>query len=128
MAQQELLGEFLAGFQLGAFLDRPPAWNPDPGAGVGQPFVLHQVAFFPGYAQVHLIGNHPVDQRRQIPGGNGLGQAVDGVAAREAIHFRSGRRFLQCLDQRVFTPTFSNDGNFHTHMSMQARSEFAKLK
>ena len=114
MAEQEVLGKFLAGFQLGAFFYRPPAGDARTGAGIGQAFILDQIAFLPGNAEIHFIGNHPVDQRGQIPGRDGGSQTVDGVTSRETVHFRSGGRFLECLDQCMFTSTFSNNGYFHT--------------
>ena len=114
VAEQEVLGKFLAGFQLGAFFYRPPAGDARTGAGIGQAFILDQIAFLPGNAEIHFIGNHPVDQRGQIPGRDGGSQTVDGVTSRETVHFRSGGRFLECLDQCMFTSTFSNNGYFHT--------------
>ena len=98
----------------GAFFYRPPAGDARTGAGIGQAFILDQIAFLPGNAEIHFIGNHPVDQRGQIPGRDGGSQTVDGVTSRETVHFRSGGRFLECLDQCMFTSTFSNNGYFHT--------------
>jgi hypothetical protein len=82
----------------------------------GQAFVLDEITFFSGDAEIDSLVLHEAGQLGQTRGRHGLGEGVDRIASGEGKEFRFRGGLMQRRHQGMFPSAFPNHQNSHAVM------------